>query len=439
MNSLEQSLLAALQPWRQAPGWLLAFSGGLDSTVLLHLLAGLRQRHDLPPLRALHVSHGLQAVAAQWPGHCAAVCAALGVPYRSVTVQVAAQASVEQAARQARYAALAAELGPGEVLLTAQHADDQVETVFFRLLRGAGVRGLAGMPAQRAFAGGHVLRPLIGCARGELERYARAHQLRWVDDPSNADTRLSRNYLRHVVLPRLREHWPALDGNLQRTARQLREADELLGELAEQDLASARLAPESPWQALPSLLLAPLRELSEARQRNALRHFLAPLTLLPDERHWAGWRSLRDAQASARPIWRLHGGELHRSDERLWWLSGDWLQQPVAGLPWPHQAPVLELPGNGRLRWSGAAPSGSLRVAYRRGGESLVHPQRGRRDLKRLLNEARVPVFARDRLPLLYAGSELLAVAALPGYDRVGGEGAQLLWELPTSDVGLSW
>ncbi|MBB6341394.1 tRNA(Ile)-lysidine synthase [Pseudomonas fluvialis] len=439
MNRLEQSLLSVLQPWCQAPGWLLAFSGGLDSTVLLHLLAGLRRHHALPPLRALHVGHGLQAVAAQWPEHCAAVCAQLGVPFRSVAVQVAEGASIERAARQARYAALAAELAPGEVLLTAQHGDDQVETVLFRLLRGAGVRGLAGMPVQRAFASGHLLRPLLGCTRGELGRYASEHQLRWVEDPSNADTRLSRNYLRHAVLPSLREHWPALDGNLQRTARQLREADELLGELAEQDLASARLAPESPWQALPSLLLAPLRGLSEARQRNALRHFLAPLTLLPDERHWAGWCSLRDAQASARPIWRLHGGELHRSDERLWWLSGDWLQQPAAGLPWQHQAPVLELPGNGRLRWSGEAPSGSLRVAYRRGGESLVHPQRGRRDLKRLLNEARIPVFARDRLPLLYAGSELLAVAALPGYDRVGGEGTQLLWEPPTSDVGLSW
>ena len=295
------------------------------------------------------------------------------------------------------------------------------------------------MPVQRAFAGGHLLRPLLGCTRGELERYAREHQLRWVDDPSNADTRLSRNYLRHAVLPPLREHWPALDANLQRSARQLREADELLGELAEQDLAAARVAFESPWRTLPSLLLGPLRDLSEARQRNALRHFLAPLTLLPDERHWAGWSSLRDAQAGAQPIWRLHGGELHRSDERLWWLSGDWLRSPASGVPWESPQSVLVLPGNGRLRWSGEAPVGPLRVAYRRGGESLVHPLRGRRDLKRLLNEARIPVFVRDRLPLVYAGEELLAVAALPGYDRVGGEGAQLLWGPPTSDVGLSW
>ncbi|PAV49046.1 tRNA lysidine(34) synthetase TilS [Pseudomonas sp. HAR-UPW-AIA-41] len=439
MNRLEQSLLSILQPWRQAPGWLLAFSGGLDSTVLLHLLAGLRRHHVLPPLRALHVSHGLQAVAAQWPEHCAAVCAQLGVPFRSVAVQVAEGASIEQAARQARYAALAAELAPGEVLLTAQHGDDQVETVLFRLLRGAGVRGLAGMPVQRAFAGGHLLRPLLGCTRGELECYAREHQLRWVDDPSNADTRLSRNHLRHAVLPPLREHWPALDANLQRSARQLREADELLGELAEQDLAPARVAFELPWRTLPSLLLGPLRDLSEARQRNALRHFLAPLTLLPDERHWAGWCSLRDAQAGAQPIWRLHGGELHRSDERLWWLSGDWLRAPAAGVSWESPQSVLVLPGNGRLRWSGEAPVGPLRVTYRRGGESLVHPLRGRRDLKRLLNEARIPVFVRDRLPLVYAGAELLAVAALPGYDRVSGEGAQLLWEPPTSDVGLSW
>ncbi|MBT9532242.1 MAG: tRNA lysidine(34) synthetase TilS, partial [Pseudomonas sp.] len=166
--SLESRLLTALSPWCAAPGWCVAFSGGLDSTVLLHLMVSLSRRMALPQVRAVHVEHGLQAVAAAWPAHCQQVCTALGVPLRVRAVQVAPGASLERAAREARYAAFADELEAGELLLTAQHRDDQAETLLFRLLRGAGVRGLAGMPASRALGRGHLLRPLLTASRAEL-------------------------------------------------------------------------------------------------------------------------------------------------------------------------------------------------------------------------------------------------------------------------------
>ncbi|ERI53187.1 hypothetical protein N878_16440, partial [Pseudomonas sp. EGD-AK9] len=187
MTALDIRLRAALQPWRTAPAWRIAFSGGLDSSVLLHLLAGLVRREALPPLAAIHVHHGLQPAAEAWPEHCARSCAQLDIPLEIVAVQVAPGASLEQAARQARYAAFAARLGEGEVLLGAQHRDDQAETLLFRLLRGAGVRGLAAMPVARPLGRGTLVRPLLDVPRTELLAYAEAHGLSWVEDPSNAD------------------------------------------------------------------------------------------------------------------------------------------------------------------------------------------------------------------------------------------------------------
>ncbi|CAD5108297.1 tRNA lysidine(34) synthetase TilS [Zestomonas carbonaria] len=435
---LSSRLLSAVSPWRSAPAWRIALSGGLDSTVLLHLLATLARCERLPPLSAIHVHHGLQVAADAWPAHCQALCAGLGVPLQVLHVKVDGGASLERAAREARYAALAGCLGEDELLLTAQHRDDQAETLLFRLLRGAGVRGLAGMPTSRPLGRGTLLRPLLDCSRAELEDYARAQGLSWVEDPSNADTRLSRNFLRQRIMPALRERWPQSDASLARAAAHLREAQELLDELAGQDLLAARTESPWPWLNLPSLELAPLTRLSHARQRNAVRTWLAGHTRMPDSDHWAGWEALRDAAVDAQPVWRLGDGELQRADGRVWWLSGDWLRVPEAPVPWPDPSSPLKLPGNGLLSLEGVPPSGALEVRYRQGGEVLQLPGRGRRDLKRLLNEAGLPAFLRGRLPLLFRDDELLAVANLPLLGASGAEAFRLHWRGPTNDQGLS-
>ncbi len=438
MTALEQQILNVLSPWRNAPAWRIALSGGLDSTVLLHLLVGLSRQQALPPLSAIHIHHGLQAAADAWPEHCRQLCAALDVPLQVEYVQVDAGASLERAAREARYAAFARQLGEGELLLTGQHRDDQAETLLLRLLRGAGVRGLASMPVQRPLGSGQLLRPLLQVPRAELETYAREQALEWVEDPSNNDSRLARNFLRREVLPGLAPHWPQAVGNLARSAGHLREAQELLDELAQQDLAAASTLGDFAWLGLPSLELAPLLSLSDARQRNALRHWLAAFTALPDSEHWAGWRDLRDAAVDANPLWRLASGELRRADGRLWWLAGDWLQAPAQPLQWSDPAGALALPGNGQVRCVGGAPPGALQVRYRQGGEVLAMSGRGHRDLKRLLNERGIPAFVRGRLPLLYRGDELLAVANLSGLDGAQGEDWRLQWQPPTSDQRLS-
>ncbi|MBI6602271.1 MULTISPECIES: tRNA lysidine(34) synthetase TilS [Pseudomonas] len=433
--TLPAKLLQALAPWRDAPAWHIAFSGGLDSTVLLHLLATAK---PLVPLSAVHIHHGLQAAADAWPSHCQSVCDYLGVPLRIMRVQVPAGASLERAARDARYQAFAQVIGAGEVMLTAQHREDQAETLLFRLLRGAGVRGLAAMPVHRPLAGGHLVRPLLGVSRAELEAYAVEHQLQWIADPSNADNRFSRNYLRHRVFPILTERWPQAVPGLARSAEHLSEAQGLLDELARMDLQAAEQPSAFPWLGLPSLALAPLRELSDARQRNALRHWLNPLTRLPDSDHWVGWQSLRDAKHDAQPLWSLADGQLHRCGERIWWLPSCWSEFSDVPVSWSDALRPLQLPGNGELRFCGKAPAGPLEVRYRQGGEIVDVPGRGRRDLKRLLNESGLPGFVRGRLPLLYRGEFLVAVPNLAGLWAPPSQDWQLHWIPQTCDQGLS-
>lgn len=440
MTALELRLRQALQPWRTAPAWRIAFSGGLDSSVLLHLLADWARCEDLPPISAIHVHHGLQPAGDAWPEHCARVCEQLGIALEVVRVRVTPGASLEQAARSARYQAFCERLKPGEVLLSGQHRNDQAETLLFRLLRGAGVRGLAAMPASRSLGLGGLFRPLLDSSRAELREYAQSHGLTWMEDPSNADEHFSRNFLRRQVMPLLAERWPQFTVNLARSARHLGEAQQLLDELAAMDLAATHGVSACPWLTLPSLELSAVSALSDARQRNLLRHWLAPLTRLPDSDHWAGWCDLRDAATDAAPIWKLTDGELHRADGRLWWLSGEWLRplDPL-DLACDSFSESVELPDNGHVHLQGELPQGRWHLRYRQGGESLQLPGRGRRDLKRLLNELRVPAFVRPRLPLLFAGDKLMAVANLSQSSEIQAGGVRLHWSPPIGAQGLSW
>jgi tRNA(Ile)-lysidine synthase len=437
-NDLSARLLLNLAPWRNARAWHIAFSGGLDSTVLLHLLARLAKTESLPALSAIHVHHGLQAVADAWPEHCRSICDALGVPLQVVRVQVQPGASLERAARDARYGAFIEATQANEVLLTAQHRDDQAETLLFRLLRGAGVRGLSGIPRQRPLGKGCLLRPLLDATRAELEAYAAEHQLSWIEDPSNQDRQFSRNYLRHQVFPALTMRWPQALATMARSAAHLSEAQALLDDLAQIDLSQAITPSDFDWLGLLSLELAALEKLSAARQRNALSHWLEPRTRLPDSDHWSGWDNLRDAADDARPIWRLTDGELRRAGGRLWWLSGCWLRPLLDAGNWPDPSLPRALPDNGVLTLTGRIPDGPLHIRYREGGEIMELPHRGHRDLKRLLNERGVPQFMRGRLPLLFKGEQLLAVPNLKGLDGDAAGDWNLHWQPLNEDQGLS-
>ena len=218
LPELEPQLKADLEQGRD---WCIALSGGIDSTALLHALSALCRRYPDNRLRAMHVNHGLQAAAAAWSSQCEQRCAALAVPLTILTVHVPESGGqgLEAAAREARYAALHDALSPGELLLTAHHRDDQVETLLLRLLRGAGPQGLASISSRRPFGPGTLLRPLLDIGRDEIEAYAHGAGLDWIEDPANADEQFDRNFVRHRVVPLLRERWPGLGETLPRAAR----------------------------------------------------------------------------------------------------------------------------------------------------------------------------------------------------------------------------
>lgn len=408
---LASLLDAADTGWRGA-GLCVALSGGLDSTVLLHALAALAAREPLR-LRALHVDHGLHPDSAAWAGACRAACGAAGVTCEVIGLElaVARGESVEALARDARYAALAARLAGDERLLTAHHRDDQLETVLIQLMRGAGVAGLAAMPARARLGRGWQLRPLLDVDRSELVEYAARHGLAWQRDPMNDALRFDRAYLRECVLPAIRERWPAAPATVARSARHLAEASRLLAGLAEADAA---LALDDG-----RLSLAALAGLSRDRQVNLLRWWLRQEGLRPPPaaRLGAALPGFFTARADAAPALRWDAGEVRRYRGRLYAFA----RLPLPAAPSP-AGRALELgPGLGCFRLVEGSEGGlfppahqTASIRFRAGGETLQpHPRRPRKRLKDLYQEAGVVPWMRDRLPLVYVGERLAAVGDL--------------------------
>lgn len=390
------SLFDAADPdWRSAR-ICVALSGGLDSTVLLHALAALAVRESLV-LRALHVNHGLQPESAGWAAACRAACTAAAVALEVIELGLAPVRgeSVEAQARDARYAALARQLADGERLVTAHHRDDQFETVLIQLLRGAGVAGLAAMPARARLGRGWQLRPLLEVDRAELAEYAARHGLSWQRDPMNEALRFDRGYLRARVMPAIRNRWPAASATVARSACHLAEASRLLDGLAAAD--AAQVADEG------RLTLAALAALPRDRQVNLLRWWLRQEGLRPPPaaRLGAALPGFFNARPDGAPALRWDSGEVRRYRGRLYALplgAGTGSFRLVAGQV-------------GGLRLGSGADAC---IRFRAGGESLKpHPGRPRKRLKDLCREAGIVPWMRDRLPLVFVGERLAAVGDL--------------------------
>lgn len=388
------------------------YSGGLDSLALLHALATLPAARSRG-LSAIHVDHGLHADSADWALHCQATAAGLQLPLRIVRVAVprARGDGLEAAARSARLDAFRRHLPAGATLVLAHHADDQTETVLLKLLRGGGPEGLRGMRALRALGAHRLWRPLLALPRAALQAYAQAHALQWIDDPSNADLRHARNFLRHSVLPVLRARWPRLDTAIGHSARwQAAAAEQLQSDAA---IALAQLQGLDP----ATLNWAGWLALGDALRPLALRAWLRGLGLpSPEHVHIDQLqRQLRESEDDRSPCVSWAGAELRRYRDLLYALSPQ--APPPAG--WEHSwdgRTRLDLPdGCGRLALA-ATPAQplALTVRLRRGGERLRPQSHAHtRELRDLLQQAGVPPWLRGRLPLVYAGGELLAVADL--------------------------
>lgn len=417
MTLQAEQLLPRLDAWRGAARWWVGLSGGLDSTVLLTLLAELRETHTIPPLGAIHVNHQLHPDAVRWAEHCAGLCERLDVEFLCRTVEVIATGEgPEASARAARYGVFESLLAADELLMLAHHLDDQVETFFLRLMRGAGARGLAGMPDSRALGAAALARPLLDVPRSALEAFARGRGLEWMEDSSNRDLTLDRNFLRQRLLPLLEERWSGYRDSVARSMEALAAAERALGDF-DGDRIERALGQEFGE---PLLRLDTLAPESAGELARLLRRWLdtegaqapAQARLLEFS------RQLLEAREDSLP--RLEFGDCClRYYRGCVFLGAEQFPAPSRAL-WLEPGQTVSLPGLGRLEIVTADEglrlpgSGGWALRFRQGGERCRPLGRGRsQSLKKLLQDYRVPPWIREHLPLLYDGAELAGVADL--------------------------
>lgn len=404
----------------------IAYSGGVDSHVLLYLCTQLRKEHPFQ-FNVIHINHGLSQNAANWSQHCAAVCHEFDMPFicESITLNLAQGESLEEKARILRYETIAKLLSSDDVLLTGHHQQDQAETVLLQLLRGAGVKGLAAMPQVKSFHAGLHARPLLAFSRESLLTFARSQQLQWIEDDSNEKTLFARNYLRHQILPVMEARWPAAVTTISRSAQHCADAEQLLTELATESLA--QISGTKP----NTLSISRLLSLSEAKQRWLLRLWIHQQGYrLPSQKKLATiFKSVLPAAWDKMPIVTWSHCVLRRYRDDLY-LSAPCSEMKIEeAYHWQLSTP-LNLTGVGRLSATPAIGQGlrvnELTVKFRQGGETVKIAGRPRRTLKNLLNEWGVLPWERDRLPLIYHGDELIGIV---GYyydsDWLAGENEQ--------------
>lgn len=432
LNLALQALCKDAEPPQR---YVVAFSGGLDSTVLLHALAASAAQHKAAIL-AVHIDHDLQSGSDQWAEQCKRTAADFNVEFRQerVTVDVHGGKGQEAAARDARYAAFERLMLPGDWLLSAHHQDDQAETLLLNLFRGSGLAGLAGIASVRRFAPGWLARPLLPYSQDSLRSYADLHELAWIDDPSNDDRVFDRNFLRHEVMPIIESRWPGAAQRLYRSSRIASEAAGLLDELGAIDLA--RLGGRCD-----RLQLDALKSLTAERQRNVLRFAVRKLGLaLPSA---AQLQRVLDevvlARVDAEPILSWGDVEIRR------FRNGLYIQRSMVGSSTPAAISLGENDyqelgaGLGALRLERDAAQGldrrvlerGLELRFRQGGEK-IRPldQPHTKTLKNLLQEESIVPWMRDRIPLLYAGDELVAVADIwLAQGAVSSPGVAVHWE----------
>ncbi|MEE8092917.1 MAG: tRNA lysidine(34) synthetase TilS [Gammaproteobacteria bacterium] len=402
------------------PGLGVAFSGGLDSTVLLTALTRLELD---TPIRALHIDHGLHPDSGSWTQHCGQVAAELGVGFdsRQVVIHDARGRSLEASAREVRYATLTEMMEPAELLLTAHHSDDQLETVLLRLLRGSGVKGLRGIAPFTRLGPGFLGRPMLAISKEDILGIGKDWGLNWVEDPTNADPRFDRNYLRREVVSRLKPRWPSAAVTVGRAARQMADAQEILDSVALED--SARI------ETAGRISQADLRELSVARRANLLRYLILKLGLpVPRARQLEELLAATDVtrpDAKTQVQWPGGEGRIFRGQLYLF--------RPMAPCSGPDYRGSLDHSNSwqgpeGRLelcRTDGPGLPDSwaqhgLTVRFRVGGERFKPLEQGHsRKLKKWLQMAGVVPWMRARIPLLYRDSALVAVGDLWLSDQV--------------------
>lgn len=402
-------LLQSLKAMPEVRSYMVGFSGGADSTALLHALVSIQDKLA-KPVRAVHVNHALHPLAADWQKHCEDMCHAWAVDFTGLTVKLEGNGKgLEAEARELRYAALQALLRPGECLLTAHHADDQAETLLLNLLRGSGVDGLSAMPKQKR-AGQHwLLRPLLDVTGQSLRDYLKAHAIEWLEDPSNSKSDQDRNFIRLEVLPLLEGRFRGTAQRLLRTQQSVAESRGLLESMADQYLHN-----EVPHAQVLNANLAMLN--SPALFKLVIRRWLAKagVNALPGRPLNDLYTQIVEAGTDHRVAVRWADCTIRVYQKRLFLHQG--LEIPVCKPNhWPANQPQLELEdGLGRLMFQSPTlvrPTGAIRVTNRQVAPGLSLARRGfHQSLKNLFQSAHIPGWLRDSIPLTLIDNELVAI-----------------------------
>ncbi len=415
--NLEKKFKQKIENLNAAQRFLVGFSGGLDSSVLLYLLSALKLS---TPIIGIHVNHQLSPKAASWQLHCEEVCAKLGVELITESVQVESTGEgLESAARLQRYGVFETYIERGDVLVLGHHLDDQIETMLFRLMRGTGPKGLAGIAEHRSLGDGLVVRPLLSVAKNELQIYAKQNQITWIEDDSNDESKFDRNYLRNEVIPLLEKRWPNFSKRWLQTAESCREEHTLCRTMAEEDLVRANELQER-WGF--SIRLQSLNEMSKERRNNILRAWV--------DKH--GYPQLEvkhldeiDKQffnaESTKAEFTWGKASLRRYKQKLYLTPPDSEEaQARIGkqpLTW-NLSETLCLPDGSKLnaKFDDDPPADDMLVTvrWRRGGERCKPRGRGHsQSIKKLLQEYGLEPWLRERVPLIYRGEDLIAVGDL--------------------------
>jgi len=407
----------------------------MDSTVLLSILCQHQEKMQAE-LVAVHVNHHLSTNADQWEKHCRAFCRENNVRCETVGINVheGRKGGLEAWARELRYAALERFMEEGDILLTAHHRDDLAETVMQQLMRGSGPEGLAAIPEIRNFGPGWLARPLLAYTRSQLEEYARFNQLAWVEDESNIDQGLDRNYIRNTIMPAIQTRWPSAAHVLWRVSRLQADAAAILKDMAAHDLEQAQ------GRSAAILSLAALESLSVSRQRNLLRYWIrhndhpVPPMEVIDEMI----TELVHARSDSTPCIKWGETEIRRYRDEVYILPVSADLPPVGPCLWSLHTP-LHING-GCLEARVTTGSGiraerlqddQVEVRFRRGGERIRPAGRGEtHELKKLFQDAALPPWERDSVPLLYVGDELAAVAGYWIAEGFNATGQERGWEI---------
>ena len=441
MSFSSSQLAKQLTPFLHAPRWLVAYSGGVDSHVLLHSLA---QYPDHPPIEAIHINHQLQDEAELWADHCQQQADQLNIPLHTMMVTLKTSGNLEEQARLARYQAFESELKAGDILMMGHHLDDQAETLMLRLLRGSGSRGAAAMPASRPLGQGQLARPLLDIPRSAIKQYAEEQSLQWIEDPSNQCSDYDRNFLRLQLLPAMATRWPAYRQTLARAASLSEETADLTDELAVLDFERAGV---SPRQA--SIPVTVLENLSQARQKNLVRYWLGSNDFtMPSVRQLEVLLDQAlNAEQQAQPLISWGEIQIRRFNGALFVMNRlpefdgsqiyNWdLSTP---LKFGEESRLLTKHHKGQGINVARLNDASVTVRFRQGGERCQPQGRAHsQSLKKLFQEYELASWLRDRAPLLYCGDNIVAVADLwvcEGWKAgPGDQGVSLIWE-PASDL----